>query len=247
MAKIDDLDNLITEFEQAAKTISQLKLLVSSAENLKSKLEKMLVDLQSKTNDLHAVADIYRNEISDTDGIKTELRQQIGDAQTFVSNSSKTLVGLKNEVASVLQKVAASAARADNTADQLTTKFAILQESVANKFDNAFGEHESKNFQLRQELSDSANQAIASLPGEFTKHKQELEQKVQAALSGALHEFMGRQTTLVSNLNQRNDALQSLVDTQRIAMSGQLDAAVLRIEKLEGAISKRTGIFGLFK
>lgn len=247
MTKINSLDNLLAEFEQAAGIISQLNQLASSAGTLKSKLETMLGDLQNKINGLHAVADTYRNEISDTDSLKTGLRQQIGDAQTFVSNSSKTLVGLKNEVVSVLEKVAESAARADNTADQLTDKFAILQESVVNKFDNAFGELESKNFQLRQELSDSANQAIASLPGEFTKHKQEFEEKVQAALSGALHEFMGRQTTLVSNLNQRNDALQSLVGTQRIAMSGQLDAAVLRIEKLEEALAKRTGIFGLFK
>src|SRR3989338_1010554 len=247
MAQIDDLDNLIAEFEQAAGAISQLNQLASSAETLKAKLETMLGDLQNEVNALHAVVDSYRNGISDTDGLKTGLRQQIGEAQTFVSNSTKALVGLKNEVASALENVAASSAKADNTADQLTAKFAVLQESVVSKADNAIGELDSKNIQLRQELSDSVNQAIASLPGEFTKHKQELEKKVQAALSGALHEFMGRQTMLVSNLNQRNDALQSLIETQRTVTSGQLEAAALRIEKLEEAIAKRTGIFGLFK
>lgn len=247
MAKIDDLDNLIAEFEQAAGAISQLKQLVSSAESLKSKLEAMLSDLQNKINDLHAVADAYRTEISETDDLKTGLKQQIGEAQTFVSNSSKVLAALKNDVTSALENVAASAAKADSTANQLTTKFAILHESVVSKADNAIGELDSKSNQLRQGLSAAVNHAIASLPGEFTQHKQELEKKIQAALSGALHEFMGRQTSLISNLNQRNDALQSLVDTQRTAMSGQLDAAMLRIEKLEGAIAKRTGILGLFK
>lgn len=207
MAKIDDLDNLIAEFEQAAGEISQLKLLVSSAETLKSKLEAMLNDLQNKANDLHTVADVYRNEISVTDGLKTGLKQQIGDAQTFVSNSSKALVGLKNEVK------------------------------------NAISELESNSNQLRQNLSSSVDQAIATLPVEFAKHKQELETEINAALQ----EFIRRQSALVSNLNQRNDALQSLVETQRTATSSQLAAALLRIEKLEEAIAKRTGILGLFR
>lgn len=243
MAKIDGLDNLIAEFEQAAGTVSQLNQLVSSAETLKVKLETMLGDMQSKINDLHAVSDTYRSEIFDTDGLKTGLRQQIGEAQTFVSNSSKTLIGLKNEVTSTLENVAASTVKADNTADQLTAKLAILQESVVSKADNAIGELNSKSIQLRQDLSASVNQAIALLPGELTNLKQALGESINVALQ----EFIRRQTALVSNLNQRNDALQSLVGTQRTAMSGQLDAAVLRIEKLEGAISKRTGIFGLFK
>lgn len=247
MAKIDDLDNLIAEFEKAAGAISQLQEIAYSAEALKSKLEKMLGNLQNEVNVLHAVVDTYRNGISDTEGLNTGLRQQIGEAQTFVSNSSKTLVGLKNEVKAVLEEVAAKTAHVDNIADQLVAKFAMLQENVDSQTDNVIGDLESKSIQLRLDLSSSVNQAIASLPGEFTKHKQELEENVQAALSGALHEFMSRQTALVSNLNQRNDALQSLVDTQRTAMSGQLDAALLRIEKLEEAIAKRTGIFGLFK
>lgn len=247
MAKIDDLDNLLAEFEQAAGTISQLKLLVSNAETLKSKLEAMLGNLQNEVNALHSIVDTYRNGISDTDGLKTGLKQQIGEAQTFVSNSSKALVGLKNEVKAVLEEVAAKTAHVDIIAEQLVAKFAMLQENVVSQTDNVIGDLESKSIQLRQDLSSSVNQAVAALPVDFAKHKQELEKNVQAALSGALHEFMSRQTTLVSNLNQRNDALQSLVDTQRSAMSGQLDAAVLRIEKLEEAIAKRTGVFGLFR
>lgn len=243
MAQIDGLDNLIAEFEQAAGTISQLNQLARSAETLKSKLETMLGDLRNEVNSLHAVVDTYRNEISDTDGLKTGLRQQIGDARTFISNSSKTLIGLKNEVNLALEGVAAKTANVDNTADQLAAEYATLQESVACQTDNAIGELDSKITQLRQDLSASVNQAIASLPGEFTKHQQELENKINVALQ----EFLHRQTALVSNLNQRSDALQSLVETQRTVTSGQLDATVLRIEKLEEAIAKRTGILGLFK
>lgn len=243
MEKIDGLDHLIAEFTQAAGAISQLNQIAGSAETLRSKLATMLGDLQSKINDLHAVADTYRSEISDTDGLKAGLRQQIGEAHAFVSNSSKTLIGLKNEVNSALDGVSRNMV----SANQLAYDFAMLQKKVISQTDGAIDQLDSKFIQLRQELSASINQAIASLPGEFTQHKQELEEKVQAALSGALHEFIGRQTALISNLNQRNDALQSLVDTQRTAMSGQLDAAVRRIEKLEETIAKRTRMFGLFK
>jgi hypothetical protein len=293
MAQIDSLDNLRAEFEQAAGTISQLQQLASSAETLKSKLEAMLGDWQSKANSLQTKVDAYRDGMSEIKELKSGFNQQIDEAKVFVSNSSKVLVGLKNEVTSIIGDVAAKMANAE----QFPTRFAALEQSLISRTDHALVEIDSKTKQLRQDLSDSVgqsmellsselktkaastlgdveamaakvdntavqfaaqfatleegavsrtNQAIASLPGEFVKLKQELERNVNKALQV----FLDRQTTLVSNLNQRNDALQSLVETQetqRTLRSNQLDAALTRIEKLEEVIAKRSGIFGLFK
>lgn len=251
MAKIDDLDNLIAEFEQAAGTISQLQELANNANTLKSKLEVMLSDSQAKIASLHEAVTTYRNEISDTENLKDGLRQKIGEAQTFVSNSSKALIELKNEARSTLDKVTSEATHINNITDQFIAKFSELENNIASKVANVIDDLSSKNKQLHQSLSSHVNQSIASLPGEFSKHKNDLEKSINIAVQGFLLEqealVSGLKQKLESDLNQRINELQKHTDNQRNMEKFKLKEAISRIEKLESTIEKRTGIWGLFK
>ncbi len=87
----------------------------------------------------------------------------------------------------------------------------------------------------------SVDKAIATLPSQFNQLKGQLTQAIQTHVGNELQQFLSRQNTLVSNLNQRIDALENLNRTQQESMLANLNRLTEVLEK------RGSGFLGLFR